>query len=428
MKLEINTKNWFKRREKEIPAIIDPKNEEKPDGGINEKLTAEINERIRSSLKSWADAVQEAENPLNEDGVKLKDLLNIYRNVELDPHITALVETIYNGITQTPFEIEGDDNSEIFEKSWFLDFVRYVLKSENWGLGAINFIYNPGEDSLVVEDVDRFYIRPDQKGFSYDLNEEKADEFFDVAPWRNQIVYIDNDGLGKFNHIAKRFIMKREVVQFWAVFNELFTTPYFIVETDINNDKHRKNLIDWLETRKHSGFAIVGHGDKLTPVSGNTRGFDSYEKFEKASNEDMSKAFLGGTMVLDDGSSRSQSEVHERNLNSFVQAKRQYIEFLINEKVIPILAGFGLINSAARFKWNLSHQYGPKEWADILQKIGGLFKFDLEEISEKLGLKVEEKPSIVPPGPNIEQEETEVLDQKSIKNRISEKLKSLYYA
>jgi hypothetical protein len=184
-------------------------------------------------------------------------------------------------------------------------------------------------------------------------------------------------------------------------------------------------LIEWLEERKHSSFAVVGHGDKLTAVSGNTRGFDSYEKFEKASNEDMSKAFLGGTMVLDDGSSRSQSEVHERNLNSFVQAKRQYIEFLINEKVIPILSYYGLINSNAVFKWNLSHQYGPKDWAEILSKIGGIFKFDEEEISQKLGITVEEKPA---PAPTIPQENTNVLDQKTIKNRISERIKSLYDA
>lgn len=422
MKFEINFPNIFKRGEKEIPAI---ENEEKPDNGINKKLTAEINIRIRESLKDWSEAVIDAENPLNEDGIRFHDLFNIYRNIEIDPHITALVETIFNAITQTPFEIEGDDNSDIFSKSWFIDFVRYVLKCENWGLGAINFIYNPLKSELKVEDIDRWYIRPNQRGISYEFNKEEIDESFDTDPQRKHILFIDNDGLGRFNHIAKRFIMKREVVQFWAIFNELFTTPYFIVETDINNDKHRQNLIDWLEKRKHSSYAIVGHGDKLTAVSGNTRGFDSYEKFEKASNDDMSKAFLGGTMVLEDGSSRSQSEVHERNLNSFVQAKRQYIEFLINEKVIPILAYFGLISPKARFKWNLSQQFGPKEWADILQKLGSIFKFDEKEISEKIGLEVSQKPAITPPGP---QEETTPLDQNTINNRISERIKTLYNA
>ncbi len=410
---------FWKNNNKPLEKVQDIENASE-NKGINKKLLGDINERVRDSLKDWGEAVNTAESVLSEDGIRLHELLNIYRNLELDPHISALRETIFNGVAQTPFEIENVEENSIFEKSWFFDFLKYTLDADLWGIGLINFIVDVNNKMVECENVNRWYIRPEQKGISTEMNIEKATMFFDKAPLEQQTIFL-NKGItkGKYNTVAKRFIMKREVIQFWAVYNELFTTPFFVVNTDINNENHRKNLLDWLFKRKHSGFVVVGEEDKVSTVSGNTSGFNSYREFEKSSNEAMSKALLGSTMVLDDGSSRSQAEVHERNTNAFIHAKRIEVEFLINEKVIPILSSFGLISSNAVFKWNLGLQYEPKDWAEIISKLANNFSFEEEEISEKTGLKLTVKEVETP-------QQVTALNNKDIILSTSKQVKNLY--
>jgi hypothetical protein len=365
-------------------------NKEEQKTGINKKLEKEVAERTRSGLKQWGEAVELAENPLFEDGIRYQELFKIYNNIEIDPHVLALRETIFNGVSQTPFTIENaPENNDIFSRSWFPQFIKYVLDAQNWSYGLINFIIE--NDELQVENVNRWNLRPDQKGISDNMYTEKASAFFDRPPLSNHTIFICEDNLGTYNNIAKSFIQKREVLQFWGVYNELFTTPYFIVNTDINDDTRRTNLLNWLKARRHSGFAVTGLDDKVTAITNSGQGYLSYKEFIQNRNDEMTKAFLGSTMVLEDGSSRSQAEVHERNTNAFIQAKRIEIEFLINERLIPILSRYGLIPSSAVFKWNLSQTFTPKDWSEILSKLAGYFTFDEKEISEKIGLKLTTK-------------------------------------
>lgn len=365
---------------------------------INDNLEKEATERIRETLKDYALAITDAEDPTQNDVTRWERLLNLYLNIELDDQISCLKTTILSEVTQTPFKIvdkNGNENKEIaeaFEKTWFYDFIKYCLESDYWPWGLLQFI-NPIQNGFEkVDCINRFYVRPSLNSVSKYKWQDRKDFDYSKSPLKDYTLFVkSNTELGLYSVVAKKFILKREVNQYWAIFNELFTTPYWTVKTNFNDSKHRNDLLNWLTKRKHSGFAVVGLDDEIQQLTNSGSGFQSYKDFEIAANESMTKVFLGGTMVTDNGSSRSQAEVHEKQKKSFIQSKRVWLKFIINEQLIPKMNKIGNLPEGLSFQWDLSQQLTITELVDSIQKLSTVFSFDEEEISGKIGLLLKEK-------------------------------------
>jgi len=391
---------------------------------VQEELIKEPLERVRGSLKYWGEAVDDAENPFMPESIRYQNLLNIYRNIELDPHISAITETILNRIAQTPFQVTDksgeidEEKTAFFKTSWFLELVKYIIDADYWGFSLIQITDIKDGKIKKIENINRFYIRPEAEGVAQNLWQDDIFAKYNEAPLDKWTLFIKSPKhLGRFNTVAKSFILKREVQQFWAVYNELFTTPYYTVKTNFNDKTHRNNLINWLQARKHSGFAVVGTDDEISSIAGGGTGYVSYEAFKKDTNQDMSKAFLGSTMVLEDGSSRSQAEVHDNNTESFIRAKAVWIENIINEELIPKMQGLGLdISVDYTFKWVYAQKMTSKDWTEIIAQLSPHYDFEEKEITEKIGMRVDKK------------EQTEVNINQNQKTKLENVFNHLYNA
>jgi len=410
-------RNPFK---KETP-LINLKSD-KAEKEINEDIVKYSIDRIRESLQDWAVAVTDAEGEYIGESHKYHNLLNLYNNIDFDEHITALTDSIFFDVSQTPFNVFNEQNevdedkTNLFKKLWFYDFMEYVLQADYWGFSLIQFTGIKDGIFSGVSLVDRYNVRPDGGFVSVDKYQDTKDFDYTESPLNNWTIFVKSrKHLGRFNVVAKSFILKREVKQFWAVFNELFTTPYYTVKTNFANKNHRNNLIEWLQKRKHSGAVVVGMDDEIEALTNGGQGYKSYEDFENMANKNMSKAFLGQTMVFEDGSSRSQGEVHERQKEIFIQARRVYLGFLINEKLIPKMSALGIkIGENDVFKWELSQELTVSDWAEIIAKLAPHFDFDVDEIIEKIGLTLENK------------EQMETFADPEKKEDLKEKIKALY--
>lgn len=404
---------------KKVP-LQEVKNQEDKD--LNKDLVPEAIDRIRESLKDWADAVTNAENPHLDESIKYEEILNLFNNIDFDEHVTALTDTILNDVSQTPFNIFDaggkidEDKTKLFEKSWFHSWLDFVLQADYWIFSLIQFGEIKNGIFSKVSLVDRYHVRPEGGYVSKQRYQDTKDFIFTEDPLEKWTMLVESrKHLGRFNVIAKSFILKREVRQFWAVFNELFTTPYYTVKTNFANKKHRNDLINWLQKRKHSGSVVVGIDDEIQALTNGGTGYKSYEDFENSANKSMSKAFLGQTMVFEDGSSRSQAEVHERQKNTFVQAKRILVSFLINEELIPKMAALGIkISETDTFKWNLSQTLTVKEWSEIIVSLAPFFDLDIDQVIEKIGLTLDVK------------EQMETFADPEKKEELKNRIKAMY--
>jgi len=391
----MNLKFWENNK------IVSEKIKVKKHKSLNETIEVEDQYRERHTVKDWTLAVEWAEMKTGEDGIKYHDLMDIYKNVELDTHITALTETIYNRVFQTPFAIFtnneiNEEKTEIFKKAWFAKFVRLLLESNYYPYTLIQFIGVENGTFTDIELVDRYYVRPEQQGVASSISTEKIAFSFEKKPLKDWTLFLKSPyHLGLYNKLCRLYIMSRNNIEFWAVYNDLFTTPTYVVKTEFDNKEHRNNLINWLRNRRHSGSVIVGLSEEIEAIQNTGTGYTAYEDLLNTINKEFSKILIGSTMVLEDGSSRSQAEVHESNTKQFINAKKITIQNIINEKLLPKMRNLGFnITANDTFKYINDEVLNTEQQTDIITKLAPYFEFDVSEISEKTGLELSEKEQV----------------------------------
>jgi len=397
--MQLNPLKWLKPQ-----IVINQLPIQKPEAkSVDDYLKHEAIDRIKETIANFAQAVLDCEDPDLSDAIKYEAIYNLYHNIELDDHISAVRDIIFFEISQTPFYFatgngtKDEKLTELFQTKWFYDLIRIFIETENWGRSLIQI---EGEKGNIreIELIDRYHYRPKSEGLSIDKWSEKIDLYWNEKPLSDYLIYIEAQRpLGLYANIAKEFILKREVTQLWGVFNELFTTPYLIVQTNFNDKNHRKNIIDWLTNRRHSGFAVVGTDDVVNSVTNGGAGWQSYEAFKNAANQSISKVFLGGTMVMDDGSSRSQAEVHERNKEAFIESRRVSFRFFMNEIFLDKLGNLGYaIPKDVKFFWDRSEKPNLTQLTAMVSKLAPYYEFDEKELTEKFGFTLTTKKAVQP--------------------------------
>ncbi len=104
----------------------------------------------------------------------------------------------------------------------------------------------------------------------------------------------------------------------------------------------------------------------------------------------MSKRILGGTMILDDGSSRSQSEVHERQLDEKItEGDRRMIEFFVNDKFIPLLRNWGFaFTDNEVFAFDRTEEISLSDHWKIVNEASENFEIDPDWVAERFNIKI----------------------------------------
>jgi phage gp29-like protein len=381
-------------------------------------LRLETSSVVRTSLRNWQSAYEDAIDAEDSDR---EELIFLFEQIEIDPHVTALVETIYNNIMAGGFVITGEDGTadldakELFERAWFSQCVTILLDSIYWGYSGGQFTGVKNGSYLGTKSIPRNHIMPLQAGIRYDTNADQIDILFtdsSIEPWTFFIFPLrpaDQYKLGKFNKIAKPFILKREVTQFWAIFNEIFGIPFRTMKTDLSDKTRMGNAITAMQTMSAAAYAVIHTDDEVEFHNGAaSSSVTTFKEFIDMQNKEISKAMIGSTMVLEDGSSRSQGEVHERNTNSFIGAAAKLISDFINSDILPKMqeVGFAITDSHA-FKWDDEVKMDKKAIVELVVMLKNAgYKIPVEYIIDNTDIPVEEPEQIevLPPGPPTEEE------------------------
>ena len=129
----------------------------------------------------------------------------------------------------------------------------------------------------------------------------------------------------------------------------------------------------------------------IKPFSGG----DSYKVYDQQIariNDEISKPIVGGTMISDDGSSRSQSEVHERNLDAKLgETDRRIVQFVVNSQLLPMMQfwGWDINPDTDKFLFDTSFEVSLKEHWDIVHAamIQG-YEVDQEWVSKTFNIPI----------------------------------------
>lgn len=349
---------------------------------IFSSIIAGFKDRTRADIQKWRRALELAQSPINPRMWLLQDL---YDNLESDGHYLAqkeLRKTATSGYGFSIIDVKtGEVNQEktnFFCGEWFFDFLDYALDSIFKGFTLIE-LTDP--KTLAFNLIPRRNVIGTLGIVQRDISDCKGIDF-NSKDFQNTLVKIGKPSdLGLMANICGQLIWKRNAQQSWAEFTERFGMPLITATTNQTTSADIRQLDDMLAELGESARAVLPEGTTInvTPFAGSDA-FKVYDSQIDRINAEISKPITGGTMVTDDGSSRSQSEVHERNLDDKLsEADRRMIMFVVNGQLIPLLQRFKypFNPDTDRFQFNQSFELDlTQHWNIVNQMIAQGYEVD----------------------------------------------------
>lgn len=353
--------------------------------------------QVRTDFNRWVNAINRAESILAPDRT---ELMQIYKDITIDAHISGIVEAIKNSVLSNEFVIlnskgepDNDIKSAIFEQEWFFKLLGYIVDSQLYGYSLVQICGVKDNSILDVELVPREYVVPElnlvkTSLWSGDLNTGNKYIGTDFEKWT---IIIDTQTLGLLNKVAPLAIGKKNVLLNWLEFAELFAMPLRIAKTDIDDPLRRQNAEKMLRGMGSAAWAVMHTDDQIEfPQSARTDAFGVYKEAIDLQNNEISKALAGQTGMFDAKSYTGAAKTHEELFAKFIGAYLRLCKFVINGKLIPKMQALGIKGiDGIRFKWQFEENLGMLDKTKIIESLNKSYNVNPEFANEYLDLDAE---------------------------------------
>ena len=309
-------------------------------------------------------------------------LYTLYNNVTLDTHLASVTESRKIKSLSHPFKltrngVADEDATALFNSKWFQNFLELAWESVMYGysLIQINAIVD-GKPS--VELVPRQHVKPVQNLIVSNPGDVSGYDYT-TAPFNQWLVPVGKPkDLGLLAKVAPLVLLKSNTISNWAQFNELFGMPLRIGRTNLGDEDRAKGMFAAMRDMASAAFAVLDKDDDVEMIQSLKSDGKVYENFLRWIDEQISKTLLGGTMNTDNGSSRSQSEVHERLAGDYSEFDLKNLTFVVNDSLIPLLINLGLDLTNCTFQF-----YEIEDRDELFTMTSELLKLGVYDIDEK---------------------------------------------
>jgi phage gp29-like protein len=164
-------------------------------------------------------------------------------------------------------------------------------------------------------------------------------------------------GLGLAHYCYWPVFFKRNDIKFWLVFLEKFASPTVkgaAPKAIIDDPVERNKVLAQLRSFAHDTAILVPEGVEVGLLEAARTGVSSYEGLCKAMDAAIAKIVLSQTMTTDNGSSRSQAEVHEGVRDIVVKSDADLLCGSLNQGPVKWLT-----------EWNFPGAMPPRVWRNV---------------------------------------------------------------
>ena len=369
------------------------------------KMVIELNQLTQmlaqNEIANWRQANQMA---LNIENPSRFLLYGIYYDAMLDDHLLGAIRNRKLKVKQRRFKVvdskgtENEELTQLLQKRWFKKFMSLALDSIFYGHSLIQLDDIIRDDNKLrfsdVELVPRPHVKPEYHVIIKDVSDEpKQGKDYLKPPFKDWCIPVgDPKNLGLLLPVAKDTISKKYALQFWDQFAELFGMPIRIGKSSTRNKKDIDQVEKMLEDMGSAAWGLFPEGTEIEVVE-TKRGdaFNVYDKRIERANTEMSKAILGQTMTMDNGSSKSQAEVHAGVAEYISEADADFLHDVINDDLFPVLIIHGWPLAGYRFAWDDTTEYTPDEMRQVEQMLLSEYDIDPDYFIEKYGIKITAK-------------------------------------
>lgn len=351
----------------------------------------------RSDLARWRMAHQMA---IDVENPQRGQLLRIYRDVELDGHLSGAIAQICGMVKARSFKLvnqqgEADENAvALLDTEWFKNTIDIFLQTRYWGFSLIQ-LSEPYDDIdgkrkfRYVDLIPREHVIPEY----HRINRIAGDHWTSGYDWRESpaadtLLEVGTPtDLGLYLKCARYTIPKKNVEQYWDTFAEVFGMPMRIARTASRDDKDRDRILDMLEGMGHAMVAVMPEGTEVDVVeNAKSDSFEVYDRRIERCDRELSKLVIGQTMTIEDGSSLSQSQTHLDVLKNLIEAQADSLRDFINGQLLPLMERSGFPVQGLHFEWDYPLDYTPEQMTAVENMILQHFDIDPAYFEDKYGI------------------------------------------
>lgn len=362
------------------------------------KIMQVTNQLTQKEIKHWRLANQYA---IDVEYPNRALLYQIYDDAMHDLHLKGAIRNRKLAVMGKPFRLvdkngkPDTDATNLLTKKWFREFVSLALDSKFYGHSLIQFGDIIREDKNIyfkeIELVPRHHVSPEYGTLLVNASDDPSKGIpYRGTPMMDWAIEVGGKrDLGELNSVAKETISKKYVLQFWDAFAEIFGMPIRMATTTSRDPKDKAAIENMLDQMGSAAWGLFPEGTSIELIgSKQTDAYEVYDKRVERANSEISKAILGQTMTMDDGSSLSQAQVHENVADDINDADRTFIHDVINDDLIPLLIKHGWPLEGLRFEWDDSYNYNEEEMRQIEQMLLNHYDVDPNYFMEKYGVKI----------------------------------------
>lgn len=389
----------------------------------------------RKDLQDWRHAWQMA---INVDYPNRQRLYDIYRDVDVDLHLTGCIQQRLGFVLAHSFKLVKEDGTEdqtatkIINADWFKTLIKYILQKNYWGHSLIELGNVVTGGTVMTYDgvslIPRKHVIPEHHCVITDLGMDWTTGIdYRQPPFSDWLIEAGNpDDLGLYLKAATQTIPKKNALSFWDTFAEIFGMPMRIAKT---TSRDQKDIDEISKTMENMGAALYGVFQEGTEieVTESTKG-DAYNVYDKRiarANTELSKLIIGQTMTIEDGSSLSQSETHLKVFENIVDQDCDLVRDIVNSQLLPRMIKHGFPVGGLLFEWDYAEDYTPTQQVAYETMVADRYDVDPSYFADKYNMPVGERrnTSVMTPDPNKEEDDPDDkngdTDDKKKKNNNS---------
>lgn len=374
----------------------------------------------RKDIGDWRMAWQMA---INVDNPNRQRLYDIYRDVEVDLHLSGCIQQREGFVLSRSFKLvngKGDEDKEAadyFNTAWFKQLMKFALDANYWGhslieLGELTTGKNGHLSYAGVRLIPRKHVIPEYGRVVAQLGEDwKSGIDYHRPPFAEWLIEVGQpDCLGLYLKAATQTIPKKNALAFWDTFAEIFGMPMRIARTTTRDEKELSKMEKMMAEMGTEGWGVFQQGTEIEVVeSSKGDAFNVYDRRIDRANSELSKLIIGQTMTIEDGSSLSQAQTHLEVFQNLVEADCDILRDMVNNQLIPRMIRHGFPLKDIHFDWDYSVDYTPEQQVAYEQLVLNNYEVDPSYFEEKYNMPVGERrqqvPVLVPTDPDGGDEE-----------------------
>ena len=346
-----------------------------------------------------------------EDGVVLDDrsrLIDIYDACYVeDARLRSVVETLYSQLTGERYMLarynekngkwERDAKESMKAQGiQFEKIIKGILDSKLYGYTLLEISNEIDPKTGLLKEVniiERRNVLPDQRRVVQRVGQWIPGWFVDAEQYKHNYVLINNGDLGLFSATTPLILAKKYTLSNWVNFSHTYGQPIIHGKTLSEDNTTRQMMANKLASAATNKIIVTGKDDevdiKAFTMSNSEKIYDSLVNY---SNKEVSNILLGSESMA--GATQSyvgSTKAHEDIFRARVKNYRNFVENVMNEKILPPLKYWGFVPQDVFFKYSNQIDMSTEDKIKLFDMLTEKYSVDPEVIQKEWGIEVGEQ-------------------------------------